>query len=111
MNCVPPSAHLVSFVSSEQRLALIQQHDRLRKWQDVNELRTCVCCGRKLSGRLIQIWADASGFWFRCPTSGCNGSLSDFARSGDPLFDEAVWEDWCRSFNARSFDECLDEAV
>jgi hypothetical protein len=108
---VPYSARLLSSISSEERLSLLREHDRLRQWEDINEVRTCVCCSRKLTGRLIQIWSDANRFWFACPTSGCRGSLSDFARAGDPLFDDDVWEDWCKTFEARSFDERLDEAV
>jgi hypothetical protein len=103
------SARLLSTLSTKERLELLREHDRLRKWQDVNELRTCMCCGRKLSGRLIQIWSDSSGVWFSCPTAGCTGDLRDFARPGDPLFDDDVWQDWCKTFDAR--DERLDEAV
>lgn len=111
MNSLPTSARLLSAISSEERLALLQKHDRLRQWQDVNDLRTCLCCGRKLSGRLIQIWSDSANVWFRCPNSGCTGSLPDFARAGDPLFDDEVWRDWSKSFETLPFDEPLDEAV
>jgi hypothetical protein len=111
MIAVPHSARLLSSLSTEERLALLQEHDRLRKWEDINEIRTCMCCDRKLTGRLIQIWSDSNRIWFVCPTSGCTGRLSDFARAGDPLFDDEVWEDWCKTFEARSFDERLNEAV
>jgi len=111
MNSIPKSARLLSAIAPEERLVLLQQHDHLREWQDVNDVRICMCCGRKLTGRLVQIWFDSSGFWFRCPTSGCTGSLSDFARAGNPLFDEDVWKDWCKTFEAEPFDESLDEAV
>lgn len=107
MNSIPRSAQLLSSLTSDERLILLQQHDELRKWQDVNDVRICMCCGRKISGRLIQIWFASEGFLFRCPMAGCTGSLPDFARAGNPLFDEEVWMDWCKTFEA----EPLDEAV
>jgi hypothetical protein len=105
MKPLPASARLLSRLSSEERLALLQEHDRLRSWQDVNDVRTCMCCGRKLSGRLIQIWSDQADIWFRCPGPGCTGSLPNFARAGEPLFDNEIWEDWCKTI------ESLDEAI
>lgn len=99
MSILPHSARLVSDIIPEIRLSLLQQHDPLREWHAVNEVRTCICCGRKLTGRTIRIHFDKKRTWFRCPTTNCSGSLADFARAGDPLLDDEVWKDWCRTFD------------
>jgi hypothetical protein len=107
---LPFTARLETSLTPTERLALLQENDHLRAWREVADVRTCMCCGRKLSGRLIQIWSDSSNFWFRCPTPDCTGTLGDFARAGDPLSDDEVWNDWCKTLDAQDQQE-LDEAV
>jgi hypothetical protein len=94
----PHATHLTS-LGLDERLKLLRAHDHLRTWTSLNDVRTCICCGRKLTGRRLQIWACAGEFVFRCPTPDCAGELADFVMSGDPFLDETVWDDWQRTID------------
>jgi hypothetical protein len=89
----PDATHLTS-LSLDERLNLLRAHDHLRTWTSLNDVRTCICCGRKLTGRRLQVFECAGVYTFRCPTVGCAGELNDFVMPGDPFADETVWDEW-----------------
>lgn len=92
------------------RLQILRENDSLRTWPSVDEVRVCVACGRKLTGRTISISRKANRCIFQCPTPGCGGSLPDFAKPGNPLIDDAVWQDWALTLETNKDDSgALDE--
>jgi hypothetical protein len=83
-----------------ERLSLLQNADHWRDWKSVDDKRTCVICGNRLTGRKIAIICGKGGhFLIRCPTPGCAGTLRDFALPGNPLVEPAAWRDWLRSID------------
>jgi hypothetical protein len=89
----------VTSLSSAERLELLQKHDPLRTWTSPNDVRACICCGRKLTGLRLRIWLDEDRYSFGCPTQGCAGTLADFVMPGDPFSDDTVWADWIRTID------------
>jgi len=63
----------------EEKLAILQAADTRRKWYSLDDQRVCVLCNRLVTGRQIEITRDSSGtFSLRCPTQGCQSTLSDW---------------------------------
>ena len=107
MIALPPSSRLVHLPEAE-RLQLLNTEDRLRKWQSLSDVRVCMCCDRKLTGRTLRIFDAGNRYFFKCPTAGCTGGLAEFAIPGDPFADDSVWLDWQKTLSAT---DDLDPAV
>lgn len=99
MKSATPVPVLETSLSPAERLELLRANDPLRTWNSVRDVRTCICCGRKLTGLRLQIWRVGDQRFFRCPTKDCAGSLTDFVMPGDPFMDDNVWADWSRTID------------
>ena len=84
---------------ASSRLESLRRADPLRDWGSLDDVRTCIVCSRKVTGRRLRIVESPEGPSFRCPTRGCAGTLQDIAMPGNPLLDETVWADWSRSLH------------
>jgi hypothetical protein len=78
------------------RLRLLRQHDTVRPWSSVRDMRVCMLCGSEFEGAQIRISVRAGKPVFSCPEPQCRGSLPHFAAAGNPLLDENAWSDWMR---------------
>lgn len=99
MKSATPEPTLVMSLSLDERLELLRANDPLRTWTSLKDVRTCICCGRKLTGLRLQIWQQDDRHFFRCPTRDCAGTLTDFVMPGDPFSDDTVWADWIRTID------------
>ena len=62
-----------------RKLRLFQEHDPLKTWWTLDELRFCACCEHLIVGRDIKIDQDEDMvFHFHCPTFGCEGGFTDW---------------------------------
>jgi hypothetical protein len=68
----------------EEKLALLQDIDSRRKWHSLDDQRVCVLCGRTITGRQIEVRAEAGGnYSVHCPTPGCASVPSDWFYQGN----------------------------
>ena len=62
-----------------RKLQLFQQHDPLKQWWSLDELRYCSKCEHLFIGRDIRISEDANmNYSFHCPTYQCDGGFADW---------------------------------
>jgi hypothetical protein len=74
----------------DEKLAILQAADIHRKWYSLDDQRVCVLCNRLVTGRQIEITRDSSGaFSLRCPTQGCQSTLSDWFYFGSSASSKA----------------------
>jgi hypothetical protein len=67
----------------DEKLAVLQEADTLRRWHSLDDRRVCVLCDRAINGRMIDIWRDNRGLYhLHCPTPGCSASLRDWFYHG-----------------------------
>ncbi|MBV9008928.1 MAG: hypothetical protein JO354_07155 [Verrucomicrobia bacterium] len=62
------------------RLLALRRLDRTRTWESLDDLRVCRCCGKKITGRQIEVIAAQGKSEMRllCPTDGCSATMSDW---------------------------------
>jgi hypothetical protein len=62
-----------------RKLQLFREHDPLKTWWTLNELRFCDRCEHLFIGREIKILEDDNlEYHFHCPTFGCDGGFADW---------------------------------
>ena len=70
-------------LSDEEKLDLLQQLDRFRVWNSLNEKRYCLVCGEIVTGREIQVVRDTFGnalLCIVCPTAHCDARPVEWVR-------------------------------
>jgi hypothetical protein len=76
----------------DQKLAVLQNLDALRRWSSLDDRRVCVRCDRVITGRMIDIWVDTrNAYHLHCPTPGCPASLRDWFYHGPVRHDPAKY--------------------
>lgn len=59
--------------SDEERLALLREGDRYRRWRSLDDRRVCIRCARVFSGREVVLVSTGDGrSELRCPTGDCD---------------------------------------
>ena len=67
----------------DEKLAVLQEADTLRKWHSLDDRRVCVLCDRVVTGRMIDVWQDSPGSYrMHCPTPGCPATPRDWFYHG-----------------------------
>ncbi|HWB60692.1 MAG TPA: hypothetical protein VG733_14450 [Chthoniobacteraceae bacterium] len=62
-----------------RKLQLFQEHDPLKQWWSLDELRYCGKCEHLFIGREIKVTQDDDMvFHFRCPTFNCDADFADW---------------------------------
>jgi hypothetical protein len=70
-------------VSLDEKLAVLQEMDQLRRWYSLDDRRVCVLCDRLITGRMIDVWqAKGGGYHLHCPTPGCAAGPRDWFYHG-----------------------------
>ena len=63
---------MTAYVNLDERLLILRQRDRFRKWESLDDQRVCNVCERKFKGRQIEIRRFPGGRCkLYCPTLGC----------------------------------------
>ena len=87
-------------LADEEKLDLLQQLDRFRCWQSLDEKRYCLVCGEVITGREIQVIRGSHGngrLRITCPTEYCNATPMEWARpTEEALIKIAMLEFECR---------------
>ena len=78
------------------KLRLLRDNDKSRNWSTLEDRRLCLLCGGEFSGGEVRISVRNGKPAFQCPEKGCQGNLGHFVHPGNPLLNEAAWEDWMR---------------
>jgi hypothetical protein len=78
------------------KLRLLRDNDKTRSWSTLEDRRLCLLCGGEFSGSEVLIRVRNGKPAFHCPEKGCQGNLGHFVHPGNPLLNEAAWEDWMR---------------
>ncbi len=81
---------------NQLKLKLLRNNDKTRNWSALEDRRLCLLCGGEFSGSEVLIRVRNGKPAFQCPEKGCQGSLGHFVHPGNPLLNEAAWEDWMR---------------
>jgi hypothetical protein len=88
---------------SEDKLDLLRTADRNRKWESLDEKRTCILCERTFSGRQVLVAKTRAGKRvLNCPTPGCGGTPPEWVHPGNPLISDEAWADWSRLLDGAS---------
>jgi len=91
---IPP--HAPEQTARTLRLRLLQEYDRSRFWNDLNDRRLCLLCDAEFEGSAIRISVRQGKPVFKCPQTHCQAGLAHFVHPGNPLLNEDTWEDWMR---------------
>jgi len=63
---------MTAHVKLDDRLSILRDGDRSRKWKSLDDQRVCSVCERKFKGRQIEIRRFPGGrYKMYCPTLGC----------------------------------------
>ena len=63
---------MTAHVKLDDRLSILREGDRFRKWNSLDDQRVCSVCERKFKGRQIEIRRFPGGrYKMYCPTLGC----------------------------------------
>jgi len=66
-------------ISTEDKLLLLNQLDRWRRWKSLDDRRLCVGCGHMINGHEIEaIRSETDGSALHCPTTGCQSIPLDW---------------------------------
>ena len=56
----------------EERLAILRENDKERRWYSLDDKRVCAVCGRTFNGRQVTITRGPRGAYsLKCPTEAC----------------------------------------
>jgi hypothetical protein len=75
--------------TAEEKLGLLKQFDRWRRWRSLDEKRLCLGCGRLFTGHEVEVSPEAGDDApaVHCPTHGCQSIPLDWIlpnpRTGD----------------------------
>lgn len=70
-------------IEIDEKLTVLQETDRLRKWDTLEDRRVCVLCDKVITGGMIDVWQDQEGgFHLHCPTRGCPAGPRDWFYHG-----------------------------
>jgi hypothetical protein len=62
-----------------RKLQLFREHDSLKQWWSLDEMRFCAECGHLFLGRDIKVYQDERAqLHFRCPSLNCTGDWEDW---------------------------------
>jgi hypothetical protein len=63
---------MTAHVKLDDRLSILRDGDRFRKWNSLDDQRVCSVCERKFKGRQVEIRRFRGGkYKLYCPTLGC----------------------------------------
>jgi hypothetical protein len=88
---LPPSTHSDQVTSPSplrlppaEKLDVLRCLDRYRNWLALDDRRLCLCCGKIITGRQIEIALERGGTGLRasCPTENCASIPMDWALPG-----------------------------
>src|SRR6266851_7697587 len=75
-------------LSSAEKLEILRQLDRYRKWQSLEEKRYCLACGQVIEGREILVVGGTRGtgpLRLVCPSRGCHSIPMDWVIPNDQV--------------------------
>lgn len=87
-------------VHAEEKLAILQEADRFRKWKSLDDKRVCLLCDRTFTGRQLNVTRDRRGrYQLHCPTEECRSTAHEWVHPGNPLLSQKAWKDWSRAMD------------
>jgi hypothetical protein len=77
---IPGITALQLEVSAEEKLSLLKQLDRWRRWDSLDDRRLCLGCGRIITGHEINVMQseEPATEEAHCPTQGCHSIPLDW---------------------------------
>lgn len=89
-----------------EKLEILQQLDRYRKWQSLDEKRYCLACGHIIDGRGILVVGGTRGtgpLRLICPTQRCHAIPMDWAIPSEQVLDKMSMMEEKKSAPPRKF--------
>jgi hypothetical protein len=85
-------------VKLDDRLSILREGDRLRKWNSLDDQRVCRVCDRKFKGRQVEIRRSSGGrYKMYCPTLGCPSQPNQWFYPQAPVGSEIAEADYWRT--------------
>lgn len=89
---------MTAHVKLDDRLSILREGDRLRKWNSLDDQRVCSVCERKFKGRQIEIRRfPRGGYKMYCPTLGCPSQPNQWFYPQAPVVSEIAEPDCWRA--------------
>ena len=89
---------MIAHIKLDDRLSILREEDRFRRWDSLHDQRVCILCEREFNGRQVQIRRFANGrCGLRCPTEGCNSEPYYWVYPGALLISGVTEPSWWRA--------------
>jgi hypothetical protein len=89
---------MTAYVKLDDRLSILREGDRFRKWNSLDDQRVCSVCERKFKGRQVEIRRFPRGrFKMYCPTLGCPSRPNEWFYPQAPVGSEIAEPDCWRA--------------
>ena len=89
---------MTAHVKLDDRLSILRERDRFRKWTSIDDQRVCTVCERKFKGRQVEIWRFPGGrYKMYCPTLGCPSEPNQWFNPQAPVVSEIAEPDCWRA--------------
>jgi hypothetical protein len=86
---------MTAHVKLDDRLSILRERDRFRKWESLDDQRVCNVCERKFKGRQIEIRRFPGGRCkLYCPTLGCPSGPHQWVYPQTPVVSEMAKHVW-----------------
>jgi hypothetical protein len=86
---------MTAHVNLDDRLSILRERDRFRKWESLDDQRVCNVCERKFKGRQIEIRRFPGGRCkLYCPTLGCSSGPHQWVYPQTPVVSEMAKHVW-----------------